>query len=606
MTLVPVPHPDPDRDSDRDPDHIADEVSAHTLLNCLIREVAGPGGELSTGGGYAVVRLPHCGRRLRVRLRRTSLLGPGRFTGPVEEEVEPGGWTPIGSIRLAGHVQRELTAATGVANGEFAGQVRASQELVAATLRARAGRCPHPAAASSVPADSWTTAEYLASEQSLAYGHRFHPAPKARTGPLPQALRYAPEVGARFPLHFLAVHPAVLREEYADPSAAAAFDKISGPAAPPGYARLPVHPWQYALLRQHPRLRGALADGRLVDLGAGGPPVLPTASVRTVWHPDTGGFYKLSLNVRITNCVRKNAGYELAGAVALTRLLRPVADDLADCCPGTVLLPEPGYRTVDLGPDPGGPDPGGPDPGSPGLGGPDPGSTELLEALGVIVRDPLTPEPGVTPLLAAALADEYGSNLAAVLGRGADTAAAALAWWEDYVGLLVPPVLAGYLRHGVVFEPHQQNVVVGFSPDGSPRQLFLRDLEGVKLLPDRHWAGLAGLPDQVRARICYDPGPGWQRVAYCLLVNHLAELLAALADRYPMLEAAGWDRVRVQLVEARRRFGGSAGLARLAGLDRLLAGAPLPAKANLLTRWVRQADRHASYVPLPSPLGIVQ
>ncbi|HXA58314.1 MAG TPA: hypothetical protein VNW94_04065, partial [Streptosporangiaceae bacterium] len=39
------------------------------------------------------------------------------------------------------------------------------------------------------------------------------------------------------------------------------------------------------------------------------------------------------------------------------------------------------------------------------------------------------------------------------------------------------------------------------------------------------------------------------------------------------------------------------------GLRVLLSGVPLPAKANLLLRWTRQADRHADYVPLPSPLG---
>ncbi len=38
-------------------------------------------------------------------------------------------------------------------------------------------------------------------------------------------------------------------------------------------------------------------------------------------------------------------------------------------------------------------------------------------------------------------------------------------------------------------------------------------------------------------------------------------------------------------------------------LAALLAGVPLPAKANLLTRWERRADREAGYVRLPSPLG---
>lgn len=560
------------------PDQRADEVTAHTLLNCLVREVAGPSGQLSRLAGHAVVRLPHCDVTIRIRIRRRSLLGPDRFTGPVQA-LGPTGWAPVGWRRLVADIQRELELARGgEPNDELADQVRASRDLIAAVLRAR----PRPAPgglpddpAQDDPASDALVLDYLASEQSLLFGHRYHPTPKARSSGLPDVLPYAPEAGARFRLRFLAVHRSVLREEHVDPAAAAVFDRLGGPAAPDGYALLPVHPWQYTLLADRPALRSALAGGRLLDLGPGGPPVAPTASVRTVHHPLTGGFLKLSLNVRITNCVRKNADYELTGAVALTRLLAPVAADLAARFPGTVLLAEPAYRTADLG-------------------------TELVEGLGVIVRAGLATEPGVTPLLAAALADEHGQTLGAVLrlaGRTGDPARHALAWWDRYVELLLPPVLYGYFGHGVAFEPHLQNVVVGVGPDGLPRQMFLRDLEGAKLLPGRHDAALAGLPERVREQVGYDAHRGWQRVAYCLLVNHLAEVLAALADRHPSIEAAGWVRVREHLLAYQRRFGDAP------KLRALLAGSPLPAKANLLTRWARQADRQAGYLPLASPVG---
>jgi siderophore synthetase component len=64
--------------------------------------------------------------------------------------------------------------------------------------------------------------------------------------------------------------------------------------------------------------------------------------VRTVYDPVADVFCKFSLNVRITNCVRKSAWYELAGSVALTRLLAPVFAELGRRFPGTVLLGEPG------------------------------------------------------------------------------------------------------------------------------------------------------------------------------------------------------------------------------------------------------------------------
>ncbi|MFJ8489924.1 hypothetical protein ACIRBZ_16380 [Streptomyces sp. NPDC094038] len=78
-------------------------------------------------------------------------------------------------------------------------------------------------------------------------------------------------------------------------------------------------------------------------------------------------------------------------------------------------------------------------------------------------------------------------------------------------------------------------------------------------------------------------------------------MLSALADFDPALEPALWGlpgpRPPRRLRPHRRR---TAAPSRLCAL---LSGVPLPAKANLLLRWSRKADRHAAYVPLPSPLG---
>ncbi|TSB16894.1 IucA/IucC family protein, partial [Streptomyces benahoarensis] len=346
------------------------------------------------------------------------------------------------------------------------------------------------------------------------------------------------------------------------------------------YRLLPAHPWQYTLLRDNPVLRAAVDRGDLRVLGTGTTPFTATASVRTLHAPDT--FLKFSLNVRITNCLRKNAAYELSGAVALTRLLAPALDDLAARFPGSAVLREPAYRSVALpGPD----------------GTPD---TALFEGFGVIVREGLSRRllPGTTPLLAGAVADEYPTSPAHIsrlpAGRGPDEA---LAWWGAYLDLLIPPVLAAYFDHGLVLEPHLQNVLICVDGDGMPAQVLFRDLEGTKLVPEHHTATLAALPPDVAGPLTYDAQRGWDRVVYCLLVNHVAELLAALADLHPGTEAALWARVRATLASHAERHGCPPRLAAL------LAGVPLPAKANLLTRWERKADRDAGYVRLPSPLA---
>jgi siderophore synthetase component len=218
----------------------------------------------------------------------------------------------------------------------------------------------------------------------------------------------------------------------------------------------------------------------------------------------------------------------------------------------------------------------------------------------VIVREDLPSRlrPGLTALLAAAVADEYPTSSAqfARLLPGAGPADL-LSWWGGYLRLLLPPVLAAYFDHGVVLEPHLQNVLIGVDAAGQPAQVLFRDLEGTKLLPEHHATLLAGLPPEVAGPMTYDAERGWDRVVYCLLVNHVAELLAVIADQCPALEPRLWDEVRTVL----REYGDAHGCPpRLRGL---LAGVPLPAKANLLTRWERKADRAAGYVRLASPLA---
>ena len=293
---------------------------------------------------------------------------------------------PAGWAELAGLIADELTSATGVANDEFGAQVRSSHAAMTAigTARAAAGaagavtadlgrRCPV------APLRGAVLSRYLASEQALVAGHRFHPAPKARGGDPREWLPFAPEAGARFPLRFLAVRGDALDDD----GDTTGLDRLGSPAGPAGYHLLPAHPWQLGLLSGQPWLRRALRDRLLIDLGAGPRDVVPTSSVRTVYDPAADLFCKFSLNVRITNCVRKNSWYELAGAVALTGLLGLVFADVAVRFPGAAVLGEPGYRTVALA------------------------AGEAAEGLSVIVREGLSGclASGATPLLAAALTE---------------------------------------------------------------------------------------------------------------------------------------------------------------------------------------------------------
>ena len=533
-------------------------------------------------GRHVLIDLPRTGRTLRAALRRPAL-GEPRLTGRVEHlDNAVGGlnepeWSALAWDQVAAVVDAELGADVR-ANGSgsaLTAEIAASHAFITEVLRRRPGPPKADGTGGSVGYPGY--AGYLDSEQSLIAGHRFHPAPKARSGSAAEALRYAPETRSAFRLRYLAVSEESIWQQEARPGGMSWLDRLlvesSGVEPPPGHRLLPLHPWQHAILARGTALSEALAAGLLLDLGELGHPVRPTSSVRTV---DIGGsgFLKLSLAVQITNCLRVNPRHELAGAVTVTRLMEPVVAELTKLFPGIVVLGEPAVRTVELG--------------------------GLSDQLGVIARDGLTGrlDDGVRPLLAAAFVEPWPDPaVSRVLDRLSVDRDELIAWWDGYLALLLPPVLHAFLAHGVVFEAHLQNVVVGLSPTGMPRQLVLRDLEGVKLTGPRYRDELAVLPVRVREHLNYSPERGWDRVAYCLFVNHLSGVLGVLADRDPAAERLLWSRVRCAV----KTFGRDHGDA--PELRDVLAGVPLPAKTNLLTRWRRDTDRNSGYVPVSLPLG---
>ncbi|MFE2537391.1 IucA/IucC family protein [Streptomyces sp. NPDC059371] len=490
-----------------DMDAAADAYAAAPLLNCLLRELAEPTGE------PGVFRLRASGRELRVR-------GTRRPFAP--ELRADGAWRRLTHPELIALAAGELRLFTGVDNTGLPAEMTDSRDVVAALLRARARTPP--------PEDP-----YLRSEQSLIMGHPHHPAPKTRGGgPVSGWLPYAPEAYARFPLELLAVREDAVVEE-GDTRALDALGR-----APAGYRLLPAHPWQLTLTGSAPAIQDAFADGRLLRLGPTARQLRPTAAIRTLYAPEDDLFVKFSLDVRITNDIRRLWRHDLL-KVRATDAATAAAFAAQDG--PAAWLGDRGYRTAGF----------------------------AFEELAVLVRDGLRPHllPGATPLLAAALVEGFDGS---PLNRLTDPAD----WWDAYLRHTVPPVLEAFARHGVVVEAHLQNTLVAVDGDGMPVQALFRDAEGVKLLPEVTRAA------------------GWERLVYCLVVNHLSELAALLAERFPGTDP--WPAVRSEL----HRCGSDHDLPEITAL---LTSPTLPGKTNLLLRWTSADGAAARYVPLPNPLA---
>lgn len=446
------------------------------------------------------IRLPRTGTVLRVR--------EGRW--PSDPEVFAGSWQPLTWHELAVLITKEL----GDPPVGFLDEIAGSRSAIAAVLDARGAP----------PADL-----YQRSEQALVAGHRYHPAPKGRGGlPASEWLPYSPEVHARFSLARLE----------------GAFVDDGEVPLPPGV--LPAHPWQLSLLG----LEGE----------ASGHEVWPTSSVRTVYDPAADLFYKFSLDVRITNDVRRLWAHDLRWIPPLARLLGPVFSDIASVFPGAAFLIDRGYRT----------------------------SPESFEGLAVVVRDGLRQHvlPGVTPLLAAGISEGFDGN--PLDGLDAEDA---LRWFRQYVSVVVPPVLHAFFAHGVVMECHLQNVLVGVDGSGMPVQAIFRDPEGMRLLP-RH-ADLLSSVDGSDGSRGVSEAKGWERLRYCLVVNHLIEIAGAVLDRHPGLGV--WAEARAVFAAYAHDHGYEQVLS-------LLTDRFVPAKANLLLRWTRAEGAASRYVDCPNPL----
>jgi siderophore synthetase component len=584
----------------------AGQRSLETLLNCYCREVASPAGQISIGplfgqgdwpmalravlgqgGGKAMhILLPHSGARLLVAVDQSSPTGNYRYRSPFYHKSPGRPWSPLDWRTLATLLLRDLAAQHDVPfNEELLEQIRDSVAVTGAILAV-----PQPA----MPRD--TLAAYLDSEQSLAFGHPFHPAPKSRQGFSAADLqRYAPELRASFPLHYFAVRREHWLQNSLLPESTDALLAAQAPAglqADDDFALLPTHPWQARYLLSQPLVRAAIEQDRLRDLGPQGPAYFATSSIRTLFHPDNPYFYKCSLQVRITNCVRKNAVYELEGALQVTRIIRAVWPRLAAQFPTLRVLEEPAYASVRLG------------------GNEPQADREAAEGFGLILRQGLDPADTatVTPLLAGSLFGNHArgqARLADMLDRLAQKQAApresvAEDWFSAYVEQLLPPVLHCFFDHGIVFEPHLQNVLLGLTEDW-PSHIWLRDFEGVKLVTGRFNAVLLdSVEARVRQGLFYSDDQGWNRIAYCLLVNNFCEAVAQLSALHPSLEQRLWRIVGHQLRRYLAQHGNPNAARRI---NALLAGAPFPAKANLINRFYKRPDREATYLSLPSPLA---
>ncbi|NKE73556.1 IucA/IucC family protein [Candidatus Manganitrophus noduliformans] len=434
-------------------------------------------------------------------------------------------------------------------------------------------------------------------EQSLVSGHPFHPTPKSSEGFSAEDLaRYAPEMGAAFPLHYFAIAPERAAESFLEGTeqeglfpaeVVAAAEARLGPRRK-DHRLLPCHPWQAGYLKRWRGVQAMLDRRELVDLGPLGGVVHPTSSVRTVWDPHHRYLFKLPLNVRITNFIRVNPPEHVARAFDAARILAGLRHRIPFS--DFAILLEVGYRTV-VPPD---------DPADP--------AERFAESFAVLFREnPVTlPADEEPPVVVAALLEppfdaepppllQVIRRAAAARGRSADLSFLR-EWLQRYLDISLIPLLWLFLEEGVSFEGHVQNSLVRLNR-GWPDRFYLRDLEGVSLSRER-----AAEKGFFRGRIdeespaLYADEEAWNRFKYYLFVNHLGHLIDILADY------GGCDERLLWRVVAEALEGSSLRSTHPIYFRDLFGSRTLLAKANLVSCFLGRGERPL-YVSIPNALA---
>ncbi|MFE4627229.1 IucA/IucC family protein [Streptomyces mirabilis] len=594
--------------------HTAAQAAAvENLLRCWVRE----NNLLAPTDGTLRIPLPASGTSLLTPVHHWSPTGWHRFGLPHLADA-PEGAPPADAVTVAALLARQAAMGQGTTSTAEVTSTPVSETGPAGDGADLVGRVADSVRRTVVfindrrerPAD--TPDFFLAAEQALVLGHPWHPTPKSREGLSDAEARlYSPELRGSFPLHWMAVAPAVLAADSAwtERGRPVPAQQITarlagaGLSLPDGYAALPLHPWQLADVRHRPETAALLDAGLLRDLGPHGSAWHPTSSVRTLYRSGAPAMLKLSLGLRITNSRRENLRKELHRGVEVHRLLRGgLSKQWQSAHPGFDIVRDPAWLAVNA-----------PD-GTP-LAGLDVmirhnpfGPTDDAGCVAGLVSPRPHARPGARsgsedrPVMRSRLA-EIVTRLAGRTSR--PRGAVAAEWFLRYLEHVVRPVLWLDSEAGIALEAHQQNTLLLLDPEGWPTGGRYRDNQGYYFRASRRAeldARLPGIGEHSDTFVSDEVTD--ERFAYYLAINNVLGLIGAfgsqhLADEQLLLAAFRGFLTDVAYGPARLRTPLPA---------HLLDSPVLRCKANLLTRLhgldelVGPVDTQSVYVTLANPL----
>lgn len=349
---------------------------------------------------------------------------------------------------------------------------------------------------------------FIESEQLLAVGHSTHPLTKGRSGfSKKDLINYSPETGGRFQLHYFFIHQDCIIEESVEEKLFSEILKedLYGYAIDnenvmqllkqnPQWKVVPVHPWEAIYLLGLPDVAEMQSNKLLYDLGTWGSLYTPTSSVRTVYNEDSDWMFKFSLHVKITSAERVNYLHELYRGYDFSRLLKTSwGEKLKNEHSGITIISDPGFIAVSY-------------------------KGKVIDGFSTSIRYNLFKGEMANnnvAVLASICQDGILGEPARIVNiikeaakrKSLPVEETAIAWFEQYLSLILPTTINIFNKYGAACELHQQNVLVEFDEDLFPSRIYFRDNQGflfrnskkeelISIIPDLAKHSKSFIPDK--------------------------------------------------------------------------------------------------------------
>lgn len=455
---------------------------------------------------------------------------------------------------------------------------------------------------------------FLEAEQSLIFGHTFHPSPKSRQGfPEWRQQDYAPETKGTFKIHYFAAHQSIVYEQSMwpmkaseillkellcglDPDESGQFQQEWG-RFKNQFVLMAVHPVQGEWLQTQPHVQKWVECGKLIDLGLLGRHMNPTSSVRTVYHSGSEYMYKFSIRVKITNSMRVNKRKELDSALEAASLMSSIGPIINTRYPNYHVIIDGAYMTLG--------DTAEQESGFELLIRENPFREGEQSEVGRMTVAALTQESiDHSPMLIRNVMERaMNGSVDGNHGNHGNLSHVSVRWFRKYLEISLQPMIWMYSEFGIALEAHLQNCVLVLDEVGYPKALYYRDSQGYYYAKSR-----VGELEQYIAGISassnvFEDALVEERFGYYLIVNHLFGLIQSFGIARLVDERALLMEVRAELESLKTECHKAAGL-----IEYWLSTPVLRCKANLLTRLydvdeLESELEQAVYISFPNPLG---